>query len=93
MAFSDRFMKVPIFMINAKADELMGKDSGEGDMARCIMKINPRRIETYSETIPQKDFDPDNKIWTNVVMESGDSFIVRITLDKFEELLNNFSNT
>lgn len=83
--FTERFLEVPIMNVNKEQEEIMGT---EGDYVRCIMKINPRRIETYCETIPTKEYRPDNKIWTSVVMESGDSFIVRMTLEKFETLLN-----
>ena len=85
MAFTDRFLKVPIYQINPDQEELTGK---EGERVACVMLMNPRRIESIHETIPRKDFRPDNKIWTNVTMESGDCFIVRMKLERFEELLN-----
>lgn len=83
--FTDRFLKVPVYQVNRNNEDVLGK---HGEMVPCIMKINPRRIETYNETIPQADFRADNKCWTCVVMESGDSFIVRRPLAEFEKLLN-----
>jgi uncharacterized protein YlzI (FlbEa/FlbD family) len=86
--FTDRFMVVPIYQVNPDIEELIGK---EGDKTACVMLINPRRIESMNETIPRSDFRPDNKIWTNVTMESGDNFIVRITLEEFKNRLNSFN--
>ncbi len=83
--FTERFLRVPVYQINRTNEEVTGKD---GEMVPCIMKINPRRIESYNEAIPRKDFRPDNKIWTSVHMESGDSFLIRMKMEKFEKLLN-----
>lgn len=84
MAFTDRFISVPVFRV-APENEITGK---EGEMIKTKMLINPRRIESMGEAIPRKDFREDNKIWTSIVMESGDDFLVRIPLDKMEKLLN-----
>lgn len=85
MSFTDRFISVTIMNVNPKDEELTGK---EGDYTPCVLKFNPRRIESYNETIPIKDYDPGNKIWTSVTFESGENFLVRMPLAKFEILLN-----
>lgn len=82
--FTDRFLRVPILQVSPD-EELTGK---ENDRIMAEMLLNPRRIESMNEAIPRKDFREDNKIWTSVTMESGDNFLIRMSLSKFKELLN-----
>lgn len=82
--FTERFLRLPILQVGPE-EELTGK---ENNRIVAEMLINPRRIESFNEAIPRKDFRPDNKIWTSVHMESGDSFLIRMPMRKFEALLN-----
>lgn len=82
-----QYLEVPCLMLNPDERDLMGKKDDECELIEVIRKIRPSRIEGYAETIPLSDFREDNKIWTAVVMESGDNFIVNMPLKDFENLI------
>lgn len=85
--FTERFIKVPSLVFSPENEELMGKS----DNVACSKKINPMRIESYGEVPPNESFHKDNKIWTLVVMQSGDTFTATITVEEFEKLINDFA--
>lgn len=82
------YLELPIITYNRKEQELTNKQPDECMLLEVFKKVRASRIESWQEAIPSSDFREDNKIWTEVVMESGDSFIVNLPCSKFEELLN-----
>jgi len=86
--FTDRFIEVITVIYNPEEASLMGKRDADCEHILVTRKLNDASIESYNETIPANDFRDDNKIWTSVNMKSGDSFIVKMTLEEFEVLLN-----
>ena len=81
MAFTDRFLKVPIKIYDRAQAEVMGKAEYEDSW----MKINPFEISHYK---PTEDKENDNQICTYVMMKQGDGFFVYLSPDEFEKLLN-----
>lgn len=81
------FIELPIIIYNGKEQEITGKQPDECGLIEAVKKIRVSRIESYQEAIPKSDFREENKIWTEVIMKSGDSFIVNMPLAEFEKLL------
>jgi len=81
------FIELPIIVYDKNEQEITNKAADECGLMEVIKKVRSSRIEGYSESIPLSDFREDNKTWTDVVMESGDSFIVNMPLAEFEKLL------
>ncbi len=82
MAFTDRFIKIPIKVYDRKSADLTGKP----DYEDSVMKINPFEISHYK---PSNDTDNDDKGCVYVTMKQGDGFFVYLTMAEFEKLLNN----
>jgi len=83
------FVELPTIAYDPKNQELFNKRPDECDLIEVIRKVMITCIESYHEGIPVSDFREDNKIWTDVFMKSGDSFIVNMPLAEFEKLLMN----
>lgn len=83
MAFTDRFIKVPIRVYDKKHKELTGEEISEDE----FMKINPFEIVSYRTTVD--DLQPDIPI-TCIKEKNGDTTLVYLHLDEFEKLLNEF---
>jgi hypothetical protein len=81
------FLELPIIIYNNQEQELTNKQPDECELIEAIKKVNASRIESYREAIPASDFRDNNKIWTEVVMESGEMFIVNMSLTEFEKVL------
>lgn len=81
------FIELPIIVYNGKEQQITNKQPDECELIEAIKKVKSLRIESYQQAIPASDFREDNKIWTEVVMESGESFIVNMPLFEFEKLL------
>lgn len=89
MRYTDRFIRLPCTIYNPEENELLNKSYKDSEKIEVMKIINPNRIESYGESIPVEDFREDNKVWTNVTMQSGDDFIANITIEEFETILNN----
>jgi hypothetical protein len=86
--FTDRFLKVNCLVYDQTEEDMMGKSYKDNKKIPVEKMINPMRIESFGEAIPIEDFFEDNKIWTNVVMQSGIDFIVTMKMGDFSKLLN-----
>jgi hypothetical protein len=83
------FIEIPTVTYNSKEQELSNKQPDECELVELVKKVKSYSIESYREAIPSGDFREDNKIWTEITMYSGDSFIANMTLAEFEKLLTN----
>jgi hypothetical protein len=84
------FIELPIIVFNGKEQQLTGKRADECELMEVVRKVRAISIESYQESTPLSDFREDNKIWTDVFTESGDSFIVNMPLAEFEKLLTTY---
>lgn len=85
MAFTDRFISLPIQVYDRKAKELMDRDESEDS----IVKINPMEIAAYRPSYDADD--PDKKEIVSMRLKCGDNYLVYMTMEDFEKHLNNFS--
>lgn len=83
IVFTNRFIKVPIKEYNQEVKELTGND---GELIDSWEKINPFDIQSY-----RPDIDSPDSIY--LTLRNRDTFIVYMTMDEFETLLNNYFNT
>lgn len=83
MPFTDRFIKIPIQVYDRKLKELTGADEAEDSW----MKINPMDISNYRPSYDSADLE--QKEITSVTLKTGDTTLVYLTIEEFEELLNN----
>jgi len=81
--FTDRFMSLPIQVYDTKEAELTGKE----DFKESTCKINPMQICEYYQS-----WDGDTE-GTQLYFNNGRSFIVYVTIDEFEKLLNSWQKT
>lgn len=88
----NRYIEVPTITYDSDTQNITGKPPDQCNLIEVTRFINPKRIESYREAIPGSDFREDNKIWTEVGMESGDSFIVNMPVSDFETLLKMTTN-
>lgn len=84
MKFTDRYIKVPTKIYNKAEKELTGKEVCEDSYS----KINPFAIEEYRPSF-DNDF-PDSEC-VHLLLKSGHEFLVYMTMEKFEAMLNNFN--
>lgn len=81
--FTDRFIKVPIRLYDARQKELMGAacefDSSE--------KLDPNEIAAYHVSFEERDGNNQFEC-TQIYMKSGYTFLVHMTPARFEKLLN-----
>lgn len=82
-----RFIEIPSLTYDSRDHELTGKEPDECELIEVVRKLDVSRIESYREAIPTSDFREDNKIWTQIVTHSGDSFVINMPLQEFEKLL------
>jgi hypothetical protein len=80
MPFTDRFIKVPIRSYDSKNAKLMGKEEYFPNHEMIL----PDEICSY---FPSRDTDEDKEV-TQVYMKSGHSFLIYLSIEKFEKLLN-----
>ena len=84
MAFTDRFLKLPIMIQSVSEMELIGKTT-------CYpswQKINPFEISYYKPTV---DSDFGEETIVNVTMKTGNNFNVYLHPDQFEYKLNKWA--
>ena len=92
MPFTDRYIKVPIKIYNNKEEDLLNKKSFECEEIELELRLNPFKIEGYHPTISGGlDFDSNNVNSTTVIMESGESHLIYLTIEEFEKLLDDFN--
>lgn len=82
MAFTDRFIKVPIVVFDTNIKEITGNEVTEDS----YMKINPMEIVSYRPTWDEGD-DERNEI-VSITLKSGSSTLIYLTVKEFEKLLN-----
>jgi hypothetical protein len=83
MAFTDRFLKIPIEVFNIKEKDLTGKEN-------CIVsytKILPFEIAEYR---PTYDADNTDVELTSIALKNGDRFCCVLTVKEFEKLIDGF---
>ena len=82
--FTDNFLKVPIKEFNTKEEELTGKKTAR----KAYLKMQLSEISHYRQC---RDYENENsgQPYMSVYMKGGDSFYVYLSLEEFENLLNN----
>lgn len=89
--FTDRFIEFKITTFDGEAAKY--KEPVDCDRLENICKINPFKIESHQEAIPiELDFAEENKSCTNIIMESGENHLARMTINEFEKLLNSWQS-
>lgn len=88
--FSDKFTKIPIMIYDPV--DLRAKDKKDCDIIRIISRMDISKIECYykGENICSKD--ELDLSWTYFCLSSGEGYMVPLTVEKFEELLNKSSS-
>lgn len=85
MVFTDRFIKLPIEIVNKKEAAVVGNENANGEPA--IMALNPFEIAAYREDHGTEE-DPKNR--TVIELKSGEEWTVNISFKEFENRLNAF---
>lgn len=87
--FTDRFIQVPIIMFDTKQHELMDKEPWECNRITVMRRIDPERVQDYYPCIPAgQEFDKANLSITEVAIANGEAFVIRMSVEEFEKLLN-----
>ena len=81
------YRELPVVTYNTKEQEITGKQPDECELMELSRFVDISQVESYQEAIPVSDFREDNKIWTSVVMCSGDTFIVNMTYADFHKMI------
>lgn len=86
MAFTDRFIKMPVEMYNKKQAELTGKDNPETFTG--FMAFLPMEVRSYMPAY-NEDHEPEDKV---VVDFKGmpEAITVLMSIREFEQALNDF---
>lgn len=85
MAFTDRFIKFPIQVFDKKLKDVIGTTDGEDSW----MKVNPMEIASYRPNVDSDD--PQQNEIVSMTLKSGDNYLVYMSVDEFENRLNNYS--
>lgn len=87
--FTDRYIKVPVILYDTKEENILGKEDYDCEQIETMARINPFEIEYYRSGIHNKDdFEEKNMTVTSVFFKSGESLLVFMHIDEFENLLN-----
>lgn len=78
--FTDRFIKVPVRIFDAKEKDLTGNET----LVDSYIKFNPFELSEYR---PSKDKDEP---CVSITMKNGENSLVYLTIKEFEKLLNAF---
>lgn len=81
--FTNRFILAPISVYDKKHKELTGKETSE----MSYIKFNPFEIASYRPSYAEDDTEERNEC-TSVVLKSGDTTLIYLTVKEFENLLN-----
>lgn len=84
--FTDRFIKVPVELYDTKEADIIGY-SKDTKFADTYMKINPFEISHYRPSTDNNDALSE----TCVHFKNGSQAVIKMTTEKFEELLNKFN--
>lgn len=91
--FTERYVRLPVIIYDYEQTETMGKSMFDVDHFTSFRKVNPFGIEDYGPTVPPGfSINASNAKWTVVYTRTG-NFIVPISCDEFEEILNKFYKT
>lgn len=85
MPLNKNFIELPCLTFDGAIQEVTGKPPDECSLIEVSRYVNIDRIESVRAAIPFSDFREDNQIWTDVVMESGDSFTVNMPFEQFKK--------
>lgn len=92
MAFTDRFLKVPIYLFDSKEQEISGKEYHELNNVKTFVRINPFEISSYRQTFAKENgdvsFGEDTLNWTIIELKSGEDYTALMPIHEFEKLLN-----
>lgn len=80
--FTDRFIKVPIDIVQ-RANESLGMK--ERIIATTTIRINPMEIVSYREHF-NDDGEHDNSV--TIELKNADNLVGKITITEFEKLIN-----
>lgn len=86
MAYTDRYIQLPTTVIDKKEAEVMGEENAP--QRDVTTRLNPMDISYYEES--DSYLDKGNYNYTQVVLKSGDGFIVMLPVDEFEKRVNDF---
>ena len=81
MAFTDRFLKVPIIIYDIEIKELTGDEQTE----ESWMKFLPLDLATYRPTYSN---DAPEVEHVSIMLKCGDTAVVLLSITEFENLLN-----
>lgn len=81
MPFTDRFIKVPIVLINSKLSELIGDDNDEIEVPA---RVNPFEVSHY---YPGRD-DSGKLTMTQLFFKGGEALWIKMPMNEFEKALN-----
>lgn len=82
--FTDRFIRVPIKLLDKKQEELTGKTELEDSYS----KILPSDLAQYRPVVDHENENEGNP-FIHIGLKSGDRFFVYMSIKEFETLLNN----
>lgn len=81
MAFTDRFIKVPIGVYDVALKEMTGNENTE----ESWMKFLPFELATYRPTYSTDDKPLE---WVSMTLKCGDVSLVHLSVKEFEDLIN-----
>lgn len=82
--FTDRFIKIPVKIFNVKEKELTGNEN----TVDSWVKILPMEIIEYGPTDAE---DSGEFIYTNIVLKGQEKYVAYLSIQEFENLLNNYN--
>lgn len=85
------YKPLPVITYSEKEQTITGKEPDECELMELTRMVDLNSIESYSESVPISDFREDNKIWTSVVMASGDEFIINMPFTDFDSLFRKYN--
>lgn len=87
--FTNRYIKIPIRIYDSQEEEQTGKHLAECRSINIQARIDPTCIESYYPCIPGNEaFEKDNMTGVYISLRSGRTYISRMSITEFEQLLN-----
>lgn len=84
--FTQRYIKLPGQLYSIEDVELLDKSQDEARSLDVEIRVNPFRIDSYLPSFSTSDMDePD---CTKICMQSGDTYLIFMHIDKFERLMD-----
>jgi len=84
MAFTDRYIKLPVKIVDRKMQEMIGDTESEDS----FIMINPFEILKYRPSWDNDDKDQSEI--TCMTDKNGDTTLIYLTIAEFEKVLNEF---